>query len=77
VLINFTAIDPIKTLIWSAVVNGVIAVPIMAVMLWVGTQSSILGQYTLSVPHKLLGWFATLVMFAAVLAMLYSWLRAV
>jgi NRAMP (natural resistance-associated macrophage protein)-like metal ion transporter len=77
VLINFTAIDPIKTLIWSAVVNGVIAVPIMAVMLWVGTQSSILGQYTLSIPHKLLGGFATLVMFTAVLAMLYSWLCAV
>ncbi len=74
VLINFTSLDPIKALIWSAVANGVIAVPIMAVMLWVGTKSSILGQYTLSLRHQLLGWFSTLVMFAAVLAMVYAWI---
>jgi NRAMP (natural resistance-associated macrophage protein)-like metal ion transporter len=68
-LIDFTALDPIKALVWSAVVNGVIAVPIMAVMMWLGTKRELLGDYTLSVRHRVLGWFATAVMGAAVIAM--------
>jgi NRAMP (natural resistance-associated macrophage protein)-like metal ion transporter len=73
-LIDFTAIDPIKALVWSAVVNGVIAVPIMAVMLWLGTNKAILGKYTLTRRHKWLGWFATAVMAAAVVAMICAWI---
>ena len=68
-LLNFTALDPIKALVWSAVVNGVIAVPIMAVMMWLGTRRDVLGDYTLSWRHRVLGWFATAVMAAAVTAM--------
>jgi Mn2+/Fe2+ NRAMP family transporter len=51
------------------VVNGVIAVPIMAVMMWLGTKRELLGDYTLSLRHRVLGWFATVVMGAAVIAM--------
>ena len=68
-LIDFTPLDPIKALVWSAVVNGVIAVPIMAVMMWLGTRRELLGDYTLTVRHRVLGWFATAVMGAAVIAM--------
>ena len=67
--IDFTPLDPIKALVWSAVVNGVIAVPIMAVMMWLGTRRELLGAYTLSGRHRVLGWFATAVMAAAVIAM--------
>jgi Mn2+/Fe2+ NRAMP family transporter len=68
-LINFTPLDPIKALVWSAVVNGVIAVPIMIVMMWLGNKREILGDYTLTLRHRILGWFATAVMGAAVIAM--------
>lgn len=68
-LIDFTPLDPIKALVWSAVVNGVIAVPIMAVMMWLGTRRELLGAYTLTRRHRVLGWFATAVMGAAVIAM--------
>ena len=68
-LIDFTALDPIKALVWSAVVNGVIAVPIMAVMMWLGTKRELLGDYTLTLRHRVLGWVATAVMGAAVIAM--------
>ena len=68
-IIDFTPLDPIKALVWSAVVNGVIAVPIMAVMMWLGTRSELLGDYTLTLRHRLLGWLATAVMGAAVIAM--------
>jgi Mn2+/Fe2+ NRAMP family transporter len=67
--LNFTSLDPIKALVWSAVVNGVIAVPIMAVMMWLGTRSDLLGDYTLSMRHRVLGWIATAVMAAAVTVM--------
>jgi NRAMP (natural resistance-associated macrophage protein)-like metal ion transporter len=71
-LIDFTPLDPIKALVWSAVVNGVVAVPIMTVMMVLATRRDILGSYTLTLRHRLLGWFATAVMAAAVVAMLFS-----
>jgi NRAMP (natural resistance-associated macrophage protein)-like metal ion transporter len=70
--IDFTPLDPIKALVWSAVVNGVVAVPIMAAMMWLGTRRDVLGAFTLSRRHQLLGWLATAVMAAAVLAMVLT-----
>ena len=70
--LDFTALDPIKALVWSAIVNGVIAVPIMAVMMWLGNRRDILGDNTLTLRHRVLGWFATGVMGAAVVAMVVS-----
>ncbi|MED5617779.1 NRAMP family divalent metal transporter [Ideonella sp. BN130291] len=69
-LVDFTSLDPIKALVWSAIVNGVIAVPIMAVMMRMGSDVRILGDYTLTRRHRLLGWLATSAMGAAVVAML-------
>lgn len=71
-MVDFTPMDPIKALVWSAVVNGVIAVPIMAVMMLLGTRRDILGDHTLSRRHQLLGWFATAVMAVAVIAMIVT-----
>jgi NRAMP (natural resistance-associated macrophage protein)-like metal ion transporter len=62
VALNFTALDPIKALYWSAVVNGVLAAPLMAVMMVIATNPRIMGRLTL--PRSMLvgGWLATLVM---------------
>jgi NRAMP (natural resistance-associated macrophage protein)-like metal ion transporter len=62
--INFTPIDPIKALYWSAVVNGVLAAPLMAVMMVISVNPRIMGRLTLSRPMLVLGWLATLVMAA-------------
>jgi NRAMP (natural resistance-associated macrophage protein)-like metal ion transporter len=67
---DFTSLDPMKALLWSAVANGVVAVPIMAVMMRIGCDARILGEWTLSRRHRILGWTATAVMAAAVVAML-------
>jgi NRAMP (natural resistance-associated macrophage protein)-like metal ion transporter len=72
-LIDFTSLDPIKALVWSAIVNGVVAVPIMAVMMWLGTRRDVLGEYTLTMRHRVLGWIATAVMAAAVVGMFWTW----
>ena len=72
-VIDFLPIDPIKALLWSAVINGVIAVPIMTLMMLLASSPRIMGSFTLSLRHRLLGWLAITVMLAAVLAMFWSW----
>ena len=74
VALNFTAIDPVKALIWSAVINGVISVPIMAVMMLMAASPEIMGRFTVRRRLKNLGWLATGVMALAVVAMLVAFL---
>lgn len=68
-LMDFTDLDPIRALVWSAVVNGVIAVPIMVVMMLLGSNRAVLGDAVLTPRHRLLGWAAVGVMAVAVVAM--------
>ncbi|MFZ6722329.1 NRAMP family divalent metal transporter [Undibacterium sp. Ji49W] len=69
IALGFTAIDPIKALYWSAVINGVISVPIMVVMMLMAARSDIMGQFVISHRLKILGWLATMMMAIAVIAM--------
>jgi len=69
IVLGFTSIDPIKALYWSAVINGVISVPIMVVMMLMASRPKIMGQFVISARLKILGWLATLMMAAAVGAM--------
>lgn len=69
VLLNFAPIDPIKALFWSAVINGVIALPIMIVMMLLGSNERVMGNFTIGKRLRWLGWLATLVMGIAVIAM--------
>jgi len=62
VALNFTTVDPIKALYWSAIVNGILAVPLMAVMMMIAVNARIMGRLTLSRPMIIGGWFATIVM---------------
>jgi NRAMP (natural resistance-associated macrophage protein)-like metal ion transporter len=68
-IMNFTPIDPIKALFWSAVVNGVAAAPIMAMMMILTMRPDIMGDFTLPRPLQALGWLATLVMATTIVAM--------
>jgi NRAMP (natural resistance-associated macrophage protein)-like metal ion transporter len=62
ILVNFTTLDPIKALYWSAVVNGVLAAPLMAVMMLIAMNSRIMGNLTLPRAMRVGGWLATLLM---------------
>jgi NRAMP (natural resistance-associated macrophage protein)-like metal ion transporter len=66
---NFVPIDPIKALYWSAVLNGVIAVPVMVIMMAVASSARIMGTLTISGRLRALGWLCTGVMLVAVAAM--------
>jgi Mn2+/Fe2+ NRAMP family transporter len=70
VLLNFIGIDPIRALVWAAVINGVAAVPIMAVMMLLATDSRVLGKFAVRSWLKVAGWLAMATMAAAVAAML-------
>src|SRR6476469_1552605 len=63
--LNSVGIDPVRALYWAAVVNGVLAAPLMAVMMLIVRNPRAMGRLTLSRGATLLGWTATLVMFAA------------
>ncbi|MCA0305218.1 MAG: divalent metal cation transporter [Proteobacteria bacterium] len=67
--IEFFGLDPIRALVWSAVVNGVIVVPIMVAMMIVAGREKIMGPFVAARWQVVLGWAATAVMAAAGLAM--------
>jgi len=67
--LNFTPIDPVKALFWSAVVNGVVAVPVMVMMMVMGARRSVMGDFVLPGYLKLIGWVATVAMALAALGM--------
>lgn len=69
VVIDWSALDPIKALFWSAVINGVVAVPIIAAMMVVISRHSAMGKFTVSRGLMFFGWAATAVMAAAAVAM--------
>ncbi|NTU67525.1 MAG: divalent metal cation transporter [Chlorobiaceae bacterium] len=68
--VQYSPVSPMKALFWSAVINGVIAVPLMVVILILATKTSVMGQFTASRPILVLGWIATIVMGAASIRML-------
>ncbi len=70
--IDFTSVDPIRALIWSAVLNGIVAVPIMIVMMRMAVRPEIMGAFVIKRRLKRLGWFATSLMAVAVVAMVAS-----
>jgi len=69
IVLIYAPIDPIKALYWSAVVNGIVSIPIMAVMMLMAARRDIMGDLTASRRLKALGWLCTGVMAVAVVAM--------
>ena len=71
--LNFTTLDPIKALFWSAVINGVAAVPVMIMIMLMASRTAVMGQFTLGRWLKGFGWIATAVMAAAAVGMFATW----
>jgi len=70
--LNFSPINPIKALYWSAVINGIVAVPVMAVMMVMTGDRNVMGKFTIKGPLRIIGWFATGAMTASVIGMLLT-----
>jgi Mn2+/Fe2+ NRAMP family transporter len=69
VAFNLAHIDPIAALFWSAVINGIVAVPVMALMMHMAGSETIMRQFAVRGPLNVIGWIATAAMAASVVAM--------
>jgi Mn2+/Fe2+ NRAMP family transporter len=72
VALNFTAIDPIKALYWSAVINGVLAAPVMIIMMLLVRRKSVMGDLVVKGPVYWLGWMSTAAMGLCIVGMAAS-----
>jgi len=70
VAIDYSPIDPIKALFWTAVLNGVISVPILAAMMVVVSRREEMGDFIATLGQRILGWTITAIMAAAAIAMI-------
>jgi Mn2+/Fe2+ NRAMP family transporter len=65
---NALSLNPVTALVWAAVINGIVAVPVMALLMMMATNRRIMGQFRISMPWAVVGWLATLLMAAAAAA---------
>jgi Mn2+/Fe2+ NRAMP family transporter len=73
ILINFVGLDPIKALFWSAVVNGVVAAPLMAIIMLMAMRRDVMDRFVLPPALWAMGWLCTGAMSVAVVLMFATW----
>jgi NRAMP (natural resistance-associated macrophage protein)-like metal ion transporter len=69
IALNFTSINPISALYWSAVINGVLAVPVMVLLMFMARRRDVMDRFVIGGPLYWLGWLSTAAMTLSVLAM--------
>jgi NRAMP (natural resistance-associated macrophage protein)-like metal ion transporter len=69
IALNFTSINPISALFWSAVINGVLAVPVMVLLMIMARRKDVMGHFVIGGPLHWLGWLSTAAMTLSVVAM--------
>ena len=72
-LVNFSGIDPITALFWTAVVNGLIAPPLLVIVMLVSNNKRVIGDRTNSTWTNIVGWLAAVIMFTAAVGMFLTW----
>jgi NRAMP (natural resistance-associated macrophage protein)-like metal ion transporter len=70
--LNFIKVDPIKALVWSAIINGIAAAPVMCFMMLLASNRAVMGKLSLPAYLKILGWAATAIMAIAAVGMLLT-----
>jgi NRAMP (natural resistance-associated macrophage protein)-like metal ion transporter len=65
IALDFAGIDPIRALYWSAVVNGIVAVPLMFFLMSMAMNKAVIGKFTLPAYLQVVGWLASVIMLLA------------
>ena len=73
--INFTDVDPIKALIYAAVINGIIDVPLLVAIMKISNDKKILGEKINGKTSNIIGWVTTIVMGVSVVVMFLTWIK--
>jgi NRAMP (natural resistance-associated macrophage protein)-like metal ion transporter len=71
--LNFMHIDPVKALFWAAILNGVVAGPLMAVIMVMASSRKVMGKLAIPAYIKVMGWTATAVMLCACVGAFLTW----
>jgi Mn2+/Fe2+ NRAMP family transporter len=71
--LNFTSVDPIRALFWTAVINGVVAVPLIVVIMLMASRARVMHQFVIHGYLKLGGWITAAFMTASAIAMFALW----
>jgi NRAMP (natural resistance-associated macrophage protein)-like metal ion transporter len=72
-VLNFTGIDAIKALFWAAVLNGLTAAPLMAVIVLMASNPAVMGKFVLPFYLRVMGWLATAVMLCVSIGVFVTW----
>jgi Mn2+/Fe2+ NRAMP family transporter len=67
--LNLAKLDPIKALVWSAIINGITAAPVMCFMMLLASNYKVMDKLTLPAYLKVLGWAGTVIMTLAAVGM--------
>jgi Mn2+/Fe2+ NRAMP family transporter len=70
--INFTKLDPVRALVWAAIINGLSAPPVMCFMMLMASDRVVMGKLVLPRTLKIAGWIATGIMFFAAAGMILT-----
>ena len=73
IFINFVGLDPIRALFWSAVINGVVAVPLMIIIMLMAMRQDMMGRFVLPRALWVMGWLCTATMAVVVGIMFATW----
>jgi NRAMP (natural resistance-associated macrophage protein)-like metal ion transporter len=71
IAMNLLRVDAIKALFWSAILNGIAAVPLIAVIVWLASSSQVMGEWKSSLLARIWGWATVALMGAAAIGMFY------
>ncbi|MGE5432523.1 MAG: NRAMP family divalent metal transporter [Syntrophomonadaceae bacterium] len=71
--LNFTPINPIQALIWAATINGLIAAPVMIIMMLISSNRMIMGRFNIPLGLKIGGWISVVLMTLAAIGLVYTW----
>ena len=69
--LNFLHIDPVKALFWAAILNGIVAAPLMAVIMTMASSQKVMGKLVIPAYLKWVGWLATAVMLCACIGVFF------
>ncbi len=73
IALNFLHIDPIRALFWAAVLNGVLAAPLMAIVMHMASSKRVMDKFTIPLYLRIVGWTATVVMLAVSIGVFATW----
>jgi Mn2+/Fe2+ NRAMP family transporter len=71
--LNFLHVDPVKALYWSAILNGLVAAPLMAVIMLMASNRKVMGKFVIPAYLRWVGWCASTVMFCVCFGVVFSW----